>query len=139
MVNSFIFSSLSAIIAGFIAIMYKSIAMRCGWPIKIYYLNHEKLFRVVAWSFIIGGTIEIITQLSWAYGLLMMVGSFLFSCLYTYVFKENIEWILSLLTVATVIFWLLGGIEFLEYRLENIHPGITSLKDNEELRCMSIK
>ena len=126
MVNNFIVSSLSAIIAGFIINMYKRIATRYGWPIMSYYLNHEKFFRILAWSFITGGTIELVTQLTWTYGLLMVGISFFFSCLFTYIFKGNIEWILSLLLITTVVFWLMGSIEFLEGRLDQPRPGMAS-------------
>lgn len=109
-------SSILIVISGFIVMSYRQYAEKYGWPVGRMYYTKEKWLGFFVWACVIPGTIQLIHELSFFKGIGITVLLFFISPLVIYIFKTWVQYLWILLTFISLILWIVGGIEVVQYK-----------------------
>ena len=112
--NTYLISSIIAIIGGFSIGTYKEYAKKYDWPMGKVYITKKVWLAIIALLSIIGGSIELFTIVKWYSAIGLIFLSYFLSWLLTIIFKSNIQWIAFLLLIFSVLIFLIGGVEIIE-------------------------
>ena len=112
--NTYILSSIIAIIGGFSIGTYKEYAKKYDWPVGKIYITQKGWLAIIALLSIIGGSFELFVTVQWYFAIGLIFLSYFLNWLLTIIFKSNIQWLAFLLLVSSVLIYLIGGADLVE-------------------------
>lgn len=109
--NSFIISSILAVLAGFIVMSYRQYAEKYGWAIGAIYYEKEAWLSILVWACVIPATVQLIFELNFFKGIGLSILLFFIAPILIYLFKTWAQYLWIALIIISVIVWIVGGIE----------------------------
>ena len=114
--NPFVISSILIVLAGFIVMSYRQYAEKYGWPIGRIYYTKESWLGFFVWGCVIPGTIQLIHELSFLKGIGITAGLFFIAPIVIYIFKTWVQYLWILMTILSIIIWIVGGAEVIQFK-----------------------
>lgn len=109
--NTYTVSSILIVLAGFMAMMYRGYAEKYGWAIGSVWYKKESLIGFLVWLAIIPGIIQLIHELNFIKGIGIGAALFFTAPIVLYVFKTHSQYLIYLMIPASLLIWIIGGVE----------------------------